>query len=411
MKTHEMLVIGGGASGMIAAIIANEYGNDVAVLEGQNRIGKKVLTTGNGRCNIANSNIVPPYSNYHSFNPKFYTNVLDQLTVNDTLDLFYRLGIPIIELKKGKLYPKSLQAASVVDLLRMNIDEKNIPIYIESLVTSIKRENGSFVIGVNHPDYKQFKCKKLIIATGGISAPFTGSDGSMFKMLEKLGHTITHLLPSIVQLKLNYNKLKSISGVRFDALVHVKVNGDLIRTDFDEVLFTDYGISGPAILQVSRNASIALAKKQKVDIVIDIFHDYTKQEVIDFFDNHFGLFSHRTVSDSLNGILNKKLIPILLRDAGIEIHKTCDTLTYLEKKNLYHLFKEWTFECTDTNGFKNAQATIGGVDTREVDDKTLESKVVENLYFCGEVLDVDGDCGGFNLQWAWSSGFVCGKSQ
>jgi predicted Rossmann fold flavoprotein len=411
MMNHDVLIIGGGASGITAAIIAKEYGTDVAILEAGNRIGRKILTTGNGRCNITNRCIKPPYVNFHSFNNGFYQSTLDQLTVDDTLNLLYRLGIPTVELKRGKLYPHSLQAASVVDVLRMNLEERDIPVYTETKVLSIQKKADGFLLEVNHPDFNRLSCRRLVIATGGLAAPQTGSDGSILDSLLKLGHRVTTMLPTIVQLKLDYPKLKAISGVRFDAKVDIKVNKKVVRTDTDEILFTDYGISGPAILQVSRNASIALSENKKVEVVVDLFFNQTKDELIDFLETHFSLFPSRSIQDALNGIIHKKLIPIILKDAGIEdIHKTCDLLDYQEKNKLYQLLKGWTFTCIDTNGFNNAQSTIGGIDTKEVDSQTLESKIIPGLFLCGEVLDVDGDCGGFNLQWAWSSGYVVGKS-
>lgn len=407
MNEHDLIIIGGGASGLIAAIIAKEYGVDVALVEGEKRIGRKIITTGNGRCNITNKRITSPYDGFHSHNKGFYEDTLNQLTVQDTIDLFYRLGIPMVELQKGKMYPESLQASSVVDMLKLNLEERDIPIYLESKVISMNKEHDHFIIKTKNPTNEIFKCRKLIVATGGVAAPQTGSDGSMFNMIERLGHSIFKPVPSLVQLKLDYAHLKAISGVRIDAGVHVWINNQRVRSDIDEVIFTDYGISGSSIIQVSRTASFGLSKNQKVEIEVDLYPNKSMEEVYDFFETHFSLFSYRSLMDCLNGVIHKKLIPILLKEVGIhDIHQTCDALSYDEKMRFYQLLKSWRFVCVDTNGFNQAQATIGGVDTTEVDSKTLKSKLIKNLYFCGEVLDVDGDCGGFNLQWAWSSGYV-----
>lgn len=404
MIHHDCLIIGGGASGLLSAIVAKDNGCDVAIIEGKNRVAKKLLITGNGRCNFSNKFIMSPYENYHSINDDFYKHTLDKLTVDDTVNLFYTLGLKLTEID-GKLYPQSLQASSVVDILRLNIEERNIPVYLNNKVNDIIYDNGFLV----KTELDNFSSSRILIACGGNVAPNTGSDGSIYNIMKRFNHRIIKPLPAIVQLKLNYKYLKGISGVRFDALAKVFVNKEEIKSDFGEVLFTDYGISGPAILQISRYASIGLDRNENVKIVLDLFPDKSQQELKAFFEAHFSIFTYRSVMDSLISILNKKLIPRILKDSGIDnIHKTCDQLEYYEKINFYKLLKHWEFNCFDTNGFKNAQATIGGIDTTDINERTLESKLIKGLFFAGEALDVDGDCGGYNLQWAWSSGYLAG---
>lgn len=408
MITTDSIIIGGGASGVLASLVASDLGANVSIVEGQNRILRKVLITGNGRCNISNKNIVYPYRNFHSNNKEFYQKILDKFTVNDTVELFYIYGLPIIQTREGKMYPQSLQASSVIDLLLLNLEERNIPVYLNNKVNSIIKKDNKFII---RTDNNLFEAKKILIACGGKANPNTGSDGSIFTILKKLGHNIIKPLPSIVQLKLDYEHLKAISGVRFDALASVIVDGEVKRKEFDEVLFTDYGISGPAILQLSREASIGLDKNKDVKIVLDLFPHHSEDELKEILDIRFSLFSHRSIFQFLIGFIHKKLITALLKDLGLDsIHKTCFSLTHKEKVNLIKLLKNWEFKCIDTNGFINAQTTIGGVDTNEVSSETLESKLIKGLYFSGEVLDVDGDCGGYNLQWAWSSGYVAGSN-
>jgi len=410
MVSTEVVIIGGGASGLFAALACFDMGMKVLVLEGENRIAKKILTTGNGRCNLSNLNIKMPFDTFHSQNTSFFQSVLNQFTTEDTINLLNLYGLPLLTLDKGKMYPKSLQASSVVDTLLLNLEERGIPIYLNCKVTGISKQNNDFIIETTHIDHPIFKASKVLIACGGSAAPNTGSDGSIYQILEKLGHHIIKPLPTIVQLKLNYKHLKAVSGVRFDALAQVIVNKEIKRKEYDEVLFTDYGISGPAILQLSRYASIGLDQNLDVIISLDLFSNQSQREVGEYFDARFALFGYRSILQSLIGEVHKKLIPILLKDSGIDdIHRTCDSLTYQEKVSFYQTLKNWSFICNGTNGFKNAQATIGGVDTKEVDEDSLESKLLKGLYFSGEVLDVDGDCGGYNLQWAWSSGYVAGK--
>lgn len=411
MIKSKAIIIGGGASGTLAAIIAKDLGGEIAIIEGENRITKKLLITGNGRCNISNINIQPPYINYHSKNNAFFKSVLNQFSVNETIDLFRILGLPLISLEEGRLYPQSLQASSVVDTLLINIEERNIPVYLNSKVINISKKDDLFLIETSNENNRFFKAEKILIACGGKCNPQTGSDGSIYSIMQELRHRIIKPLPAIVQLKLQYQHLKAISGVRFNALAKVYVNKELKRSEFDEVLFTDYGISGPAILQCSRYAAIGLEENKTVEISLDLFPKETINELRDLFEERFSLLGHRSIMQNLVGVINKKLIPIILKDSGInDLHKSCDSLTYQEKYKLIETLKDWRFKCIDTNGFNNAQVTIGGIDTTLVDENTLESKIIKNLYFAGEVLDVDGDCGGYNLQWAWSSGYVAGKN-
>ncbi|PRR71145.1 hypothetical protein CPAL_18060 [Clostridium thermopalmarium DSM 5974] len=408
MLKHDVIVVGGGASGIIAAITSKNLGADVAIVEGNSRIGKKLLITGNGRCNISNENISP--TRFHSDNIDFFRPILDSFGTSQTREFFKQIGLPIITLDQGKMYPMSLQASSVIDILKSSLEERNIPVYLDSKVTDIKASKKGFKIYTDSQN-KTYECNKLILCCGGKSAPNTGSDGSGFSLAKKLGHSIIAPIPALVQLKLNYNKLKALSGVKFEGSGELFIDNKPVQKEFGEILFTDYGISGPPILQLSRNASKAVFNKRKVLLKVDMLINLSIDELKDFLENHWGIFGYRSVHDSFIGIINKKIIPILLKESGVDnIHKPCWELNWNEKEAIYKLLKSWEFEVTGTNGFNNAQVTAGGVNTLEVNPNTLQSKIVPNLYFSGEILDVDGDCGGFNLQWAWASGFTAGKS-
>ncbi|MFL0195087.1 NAD(P)/FAD-dependent oxidoreductase [Clostridium sp. WILCCON 0269] len=403
---HEIIVVGAGASGIMASITVKDRGKDIAILESNNRIGQKLLSTGNGRCNITNKNINS--CNYHSKNPQFCKNVLNNFTVDHTITFFHSLGLPLTTLENGKMYPLSLQASSVLDILKMALEDRHIPVYFNSKVKDIIYTKKYFKISCQDGTYE---CKKLILCTGGQSAPNTGSDGSGFSICKKLGHNIISPLPALVQLKLKYNRLKALSGVKFNGSVTILADDEIIKQEQGELLFTDYGISGPPILNISGIASYNLFNKKSVELKIDMLPDFKEEELIELLENHWGIFNYRSVYNSLIGIVNKKIIPILLNEAMVEnIHKPCYELDWKEKNNIYNLLKSWRFTVWDTNSFKNSQVTSGGIDTYEVNPKTLESKKIKNLYFAGEILDIYGDCGGFNLQWAWSSGFMAGKS-
>ena len=409
MIYHDLIVVGGGASGIMAAIIAKDLGMDVAIVESTDRIAKKILATGNGRCNISNNTIKSPFTTFHSENNDFFNNVLTEFSVEDTRNFFLSLGLPIIELENGKMYPQSLQSSSVIDIFRMAIEDRNIPLYTNCKITSITKKKN-FNLATSNEEYQYFACRKLILSCGGKSAVKTGSDGTGYKLAKSLGHSITDTVPGIVQLKLDYPYLKAISGVKFDGCVSILVDDEIVRTETGEVLFTDYGISGPPILQLSYYAAKALSRKSKVTIRVDILPNESKEDVENFFSSHFSMFGYREISSALIGTIHKKLIPTLLKDSGIkDIHLPCSNIEWKHINKLISKFKKWDFNCIDTNGFNNAQVTVGGVNTREVNNLTLESKLIDNLYFCGEILDVHGDCGGFNLQWAWSSGYLAGK--
>ena len=410
MIHHDLIIVGGGASGLMAAITAKDFGIDVAIVESTDRIGKKILTTGNGRCNISNNCIKPPFINYHSSNSNFKFSALETLSLKDTLDLFMTLGLPITAMPTGKLYPQSLQASSVVDILKMAIEDRNVPLYTACKIKTIHKDK-IFKLSTINEDYKLFTANKIILACGGKTAPKTGSDGSGHSLAKSFGHKITSLLPGIVQLKLDYPHLKALSGVKFDGYATLLVDDKEVKKDFGEILFTDYGISGPPILQISALASQGTYNNKKTEVIVDLLPSYTYEELENFIECHFALFGHRPIINALIGVVNKKIIPILLKECGItNLQLPCYELTWKEKKQLINTLKSWKFTCTGTNDFNQAQVTIGGVDTKDVNSETLESKLVENLYFTGEILDVHGDCGGFNLQWAWSSGYTAAKS-
>ena len=407
---HDLIIVGGGASGLIAAITAKDFGIDVAIVEGTDRIGKKILTTGNGRCNISNNCIKPPFINYHSSNSNFPFTALNKLSLEDTKNFFLSLGLPIVALPTGKLYPQSLQASSVVDILKMAIEDRNIPLYTNCKIKDI-HSGKKFKLSTTNEEYKLFTANKVVLACGGKTAPKTGSDGSGYNLAKNVGHSITPLVPGIVQLKLDYPYLKALSGVKFDGYATLLVDNEIVKKDFGEILFTDYGISGPPILQISALASQSIFNKKKTEVVVDLLPSYSKEDLEDFLECHFALLSHRPIINALVGVIHKKIIPILLKECGItNLQMPCYELSWKEKMKLLSTLKSWKFACTGTNDFNQAQVTVGGVNTKDVHYDTLESKLVPNLYFCGEILDVHGDCGGFNLQWAWSSGYTVATS-
>ena len=400
----KVLVIGGGAAGMMAAIVSKRNGAEVVVLERNNRVGKKILATGNGRCNYTNVNL--NINNYHGENPKFAYGPLSKFNVENTMDFFEQLGItPAIE-DNGKVFPLSFQSSSVLDVLRFEMEDLGIEVLSDAFVSDIKKTH-EFTVTLSNG--KKIYGDKVIIATGGKAAPNTGSDGSGYTLAEKLGHTIVDVFPGLVQLKLDGDIFKQVDGVKVLGKAKIYNNGELIKEDIGDILFTNYGISGPPILQLSRTALEYLNRGENIELGISLIHTKTQEEIYDYLKYRFGFMPRKTIEIGLIGFINKRLILPILKILNIDKDKQVAHLNNEEIRQMAEILTDWRFNIIGSKSFKDAQVTAGGVNTSEVNPSTMESKIVKGLYFVGELLDIDGDCGGFNLQWAWSSGYIAGK--
>ena len=402
MKT-EIAVIGGGASGMIAAITARKSGKEVVVLERKDRILKKVLITGNGRCNITNVNA--NISNYFGKNISSVENILNSFNPQDTMDFFNGLGIICNEENRGKVYPLSGQASSVVDALRFEAERLGVRIETEFYVRKIEKEGFKFKI--YSEERKKIEAGRVVIAAGGQSYPELGSNGSGFELAKELGHSVTKLSPSIVQLKSEKHQVKGLQGIKTDVAVTAYGDNKKICTYDGELLFTDYGISGNVVF----NISFVMPLYKNVEFEIDFMEKFDYNELYEILKERKKMMSHLTMENYFNGMINKKLGQFLSKVSGIEkLSKPVKDLNDSEIRKLCTVLKKYRIKILDTTGFKNAQVTAGGVSLNEVNTETLESRIVKGLYFSGEVLDVYGECGGFNLQWAWASGYIAGKN-
>lgn len=405
MAKNKIVIIGGGASGLVAAIVAARNGAKVTILERKDRIGKKILATGNGRCNLTNMHCSSKY--FHGGDKDFITNILEQFDVNETLEFFSELGIYPITVDSGKVYPNSLQASSVLDVLRLEVDRLKINIECNAEVTKIERSNN-FVV---YTKDKKYYGNKIIIAAGGKSSPDLGSNGSGFTLAKSLGHTIKKTIPSLVQLKSGADFLKQIKGVKINALAKIlDENNEIMRKEYGEILFTDYGISGPPILQISRIASDYLNDNKRVSVDIDFFHDLSDKELDQILLKRLTSMPNKTIQENFIGLINKRLINIIVKEAGIALNKKSADIKKEERNKLVSILKKFSLIITGTNQWNQSQVTAGGIITSEIDEVTLESKKVKDVYLAGEVIDVDGDCGGYNLQWAWSTGVVAGMN-
>lgn len=400
---RKVLIIGGGASGLTAAITAARKGADVTILEHMDRVGKKILSTGNGRCNI--TNLTMQADCYRCSQKDFPMKVIDQFPVKDTLAFFDSIGI-LTKSRNGYIYPNSDQASSVLDALRLEAEHLNIRITTGCKVKHIKKlGKGIFCV---QSDQGEFLGDTLILAAGSKAASVTGSDGSGYELAKSLGHHIIQPLPALVQLRCEGKHFKQLAGIRCEAALKVLVNGKTAAADEGELQLTDYGISGIPTFQISRFVSVALSRGSKVTVLIDFLPSQTLEETVRFISKRVRRFSDRTCGDFLTGVLNKKLAGVLLKMSGISTENLVSEVCWKQWEHLIDQIKHFEVRVTTTNSFEQAQICCGGVDTREINAQTMESKLVSGLYLVGELVDVDGICGGYNLQWAWSSGHVAG---
>jgi len=408
---REGIIVGGGASGLLAAIIAAESGATVTILEHMPRVGKKILSTGNGKCNMTNLHMTAEC--YRSGVDGVPMQVIDKFSVSDTIAFFRRLGVLTTD-KNGYVYPASGQAQTVLDALRDKAESLGVCTCCDSKVLSInKKKDGRFAVKTESQTYS---ADFAILCAGSMAAKTTGSDGSGYDLAKNLGHKIKKPLPALVQLRCKGDFFKSIAGVRVDVKVSLYImdkNGErgiLLAEDQGELQLTDYGISGIPVFQVSRYAAEALDHKKRVLAVIDFLPEKTEDELFEILKDQRKYLSDRKTGDFINGLFNKKLAALFLKAARIKLDQSVDGLTNKMLAELCHAIKETTFEVIGTNPYDKAQICMGGVDLKDIDIRTMESKLVPGLYFAGEILDVDGICGGYNLQWAWSSGHLAAVS-
>ncbi|KUO52738.1 MAG: flavoprotein [Desulfitibacter sp. BRH_c19] len=405
-KKH-VIVIGGGASGMVAAIVAARNEAKVTILERNPRIGKKILATGNGRCNFTNVNA--DITCYQGNNPRFAYSTLTGFTVQETLEFFEKLGIaPKVE-DLGKVFPTSDQASSVLDVLMYELNKTGVNIVCDAYVESIRKEANTFK--VKFAEGGELIGDSVILAAGGKAMPSTGSDGSGYGLAEKLGHTITAIFPALVQLKLEGSFFKQIAGVKFVGTAEILQNNKTVAQDKGDILFANYGVSGPPILQISRKAGELLQKGKEVVLKLTILDKMAKEELRELIIKRFNNDSQKTLGFSLVGLINKRLIPVLLKEAGLtDLKRPVASVSSKEREKIITILQDWRFNVSGTKSWPSAQVTAGGIVTNEINPTTMESKIVKGLFLAGEIIDIDGLCGGFNLQWAWSSGYIAGKS-
>lgn len=397
-----VIVIGGGASGLMAAVMAARQGAKVTLLEKNKQTGKKLLVTGNGRCNFTNRN--QEISCYRSQNPELVKKVLEAFPMEKTVAFFEELGIEVKD-RAGYLYPNSGQAASIAEVLRLEAQRLQVKTACNTEVLDVGRQDGRFRVKT---DGWTYEADAVILACGSKAAPETGSTGDGYRFAECMGHHVIPPLPALTGLYAAEKDCGKLSGVRADAKVTLYTDGKICAQDEGEVQFTSYGLSGIPVFQVSRYAARALEEGRTCGICLDFWRAYEKEQIAKRLREKREYTGGRSGADVLLGMFPEKLSQALLERAGIPLKKKGKDWTGKDYEKLAETIKEFRFTITRCRGYEQAQVCTGGVPLSELKGVSMESAVVPGLYLTGELLDVDGACGGYNLQWAWSSGYLAG---
>ncbi len=393
-----VVIIGAGASGMMAALTAaGQPDCQVILLERQSRVGRKLAATGNGRCNL--SNVHADGTHYFGDDPTFCQPALDAMDTAQTLDFFAGLGLATVTEPSGKVYPFSDQASSVVDVLRLAVEQSSAQLELDCEVTKIWKKADGYLVKTKNGD---FFGEKLILACGGRGCEKLGGTDLGYSLAKSLGHKTTALYPSLVQI-ICHDGRPALKGIRTKAAITVTCGGQVVDTTAGEVQFTETGLSGPAMFEVSRTIS---TWDRPLEIHLDLMPNWSKSDCISHLKAKITALPNLTADQLLTGILHNRLGQILVKTAGFSPSTPLKSLSDRHLERLVEISKDWTLKPSGTTGFANCHVTVGGLETADFDPETMESRKHKGLYACGELLDVDGDCGGFNLQWAWSSGYL-----
>ncbi|MCR5664919.1 MAG: aminoacetone oxidase family FAD-binding enzyme [Oscillospiraceae bacterium] len=400
---ESVLVIGGGASGLMAALTAAEDENRrVTLLERQQRVGRKLLSTGNGRCNLTNLAASSP-AHYHGADPAFVLPALRELPPTETLALFRSFGLLTVTEDSGRVYPLSDSASSVLDVLRFQIAQRGVELKTASPARALRREGGRFLVEL---DGEALTADALIVACGGAAGAKLGGVSDGYELLRPLGHRRTALYPALVQLVTEPDYPRALKGVRADAALSLRRGRERLAEAEGELQFTERGVSGPAVFELSRAAA---AGGEGLKLHADFLRTYGPENVEAMLSERVRTLPGLEASELLTGLLHNRLGKMLLKYSGVELKRPVGTLRPNELRHVAAACKDFALPVRGTEGFDQAQVTAGGLRTADFDPRTLQSRLCPGLYVCGELLDIDGDCGGYNLQWAWASGRLAGR--
>jgi predicted Rossmann fold flavoprotein len=400
----KVAIIGGGAAGLMAALTAAKSGADVTIYEHNKSVGKKILASGNGRCNIINTTAF--VNDYFGADPGFAAFCLGQMPFASFEKFCQSIGLLLDVKEDGRCYPLSNEARSVVLAFKSAVEEAGVKILAERRVAGISKEGKRFIID---SDQGNDTFDKVLIATGSEAAPQLGATGDGYDFAIAFGHAIEPPYPSLVQLHIDSAVHHKMAGVKTVAEVTLYLNGKPEEKIAGDILFTNYGISGLAILDISQKASYALQSYQQVTVGLNLLPRFSRQALGSVLERLFASIPNHPLETALCGVIPTKIVPYLLQSARIDPALPASKLGTKEIKKLAHQIQEWRFEINDTHGFKHAEVSGGGVSTAQIDSKTMESRLVDGLYFAGEVIDIVGRRGGYNFNFAWASGMIAGE--
>ena len=405
----KVAVIGAGPAGLMAAGKTGERGHEVVLIEKNAEMGKKLLISGKGRCNVTNITDIEGFMRSIPGNGNFLYSAFNNFSNADLIDFLNSRGVKTKVERGGRVFPQTDKASDILDALKVYIRENNVKVMLNSPAIQIEVKNGS-IRGVVLKNGDTVKCDSVILAAGGASYPKTGSTGDGYRMAEELGHTINTLKPSLVPLVVEEPWVRDLQGLSLKN-VSIKLldkNGDISYNDFGEMIFTHFGVSGPIILSCSRHA--LNHDYRNIKLLIDLKPALTEEKLYERIKRDFDRFSRKQYKNSLGELLPQKLIPVIISLSGIPVDKPVNQITKEERKRLCHILKNLELNIKGARPIEEAIITAGGVSTGEINPSTMESKIVKGLYFAGEIIDVDGYTGGFNLTIAFSTGCLAGMS-
>jgi predicted Rossmann fold flavoprotein len=405
---YDVIVIGGGPAGMIAAGTAASMGKLTMLIEKNEKLGKKLFITGKGRCNVTNSADFDEFMKNIPRNSKFFYSSFNSFSNYDLIELLEALGLKTKVERGGRVFPQSDKSSDVIKALERYLSKYNVEVRLNSKLLGIKQEDGA-VSGVLLDNGQFLECNSVIICTGGVSYPQTGSTGDGYEIAKEAGHSISELMPSLIPLVAEEEFIKDLQGLSLkNVSIKAISDGKVVYEDFGEMLFTHYGLSGPIILSASFYVSDYLRRKKEIKIDIDLKPALSEEELDKRIIRDFEKNINKQFKNSLNELMPQKLIPVFLSLAGIDESKEVHQITKNERKTLVKLLKHFTVTVSGTRPIEEAIVTSGGINLKEINPKTLESKLVKGLYFAGEIIDLDAFTGGFNLQIAFSTGYAAG---
>ena len=413
----KVIVVGGGPAGMMAAITAEEKGNDVTIIEKMPMFGKKLLITGKGRCNITSSLYMSEFIKNTPGNGKFLYSAFQNYTNQDIIEFLKKQGLEVKEERGNRIFPVTDKSVDVLNCFKKRIDELKIKYKLNTKVEKVLIKNNEVIAIRTNRDIIQ--TNKIILATGGKSYPLTGSTGDGYKIAKDIGHTIVTIKPSLVPMEVYEKEMcKKLQGLSLRNVGIKIIDNDrkkIVYEDFGEMIFTHFGISGPIILSGSAHLVKYkdidyLLKKKYVEIKIDLKPALTEEQLDDRILRDFSEVKNKQFKHSLGKLLPQKMIPVIIELSKIDENKKVNEVTKEERKKLVQLLKNFTITIKDFRPVEEAIITCGGINTKEIDPKTMESKIIKGLYFAGEIIDVDSYTGGFNLQIAYSTGYTAGAN-